>query len=61
MLFLFYNPYAFTYIIRPVRRGIVEKFPYKILYVVTGDDIIILGICHAKKKECFIKRRVRQL
>jgi len=26
------NPVAFTYLIYPVRRFIVEKFPYKILY-----------------------------
>jgi len=53
------NPDAFTYIKYPVRRFIVEKFPYKILYQVSGDVIVILGICHAKRSNAFIKRRFR--
>lgn len=53
------NPNAFTYVKYPVRRIIVEKFPYKILYQVTGEVIIILGICHAKRNSAFIKRRFR--
>ena len=53
------RPMSFSYIKKPVRRCMVDKFPYKILFIITGDVVFILGICHTKRSNAFVRRRLK--
>ena len=55
------SPFAYSYIKNPVRRHLIEKFPYKVYYTITDEKIFIIGISHAKRSNAFIKRRLRLL
>lgn len=43
----------------PVRRCRIEKFPFKVFYLISGETIFILGVAHDKRSNTFIKRRLR--
>lgn len=55
------NPFSYTYVKEPVRRILVNKFPYKIFYIVEQGTIIVIGISHAKRSNAFVKRRLNLL
>ena len=53
------KPFTYSYVRKPVRRHLIKKFPYRIFYFVNGDTIFILGVCHGKRSNAFLKRRLR--
>jgi toxin ParE1/3/4 len=53
------NPFTHSFVKEPVRRFKVEKFPYKIFYIVTDETIFVIGLPHAKRSNAFIKRRLK--
>ncbi len=53
------KPFTYSIVKDQVRRCRVEKFPYKIFYVITGDVIFIIGLSHAKRSNAFVKRRLK--
>ena len=53
------KPFTYTFAKGSVRRCRVEKFPYKIFYVINSDTIFIIGLSHAKRSNAFIKRRLK--
>ena len=55
------KPFTYSFVKGPVRRCRIEKFPYKIFYVVNSDTIFIIGLSHAKRSNAFIKRRLKML
>ena len=55
------NPFTYAFITKSVRRHIIDKFPYKVYYIVTSDTIFILGVSHAKRSNAFVKRRLKLL
>lgn len=55
------NPHHYSYIKDPVRRHIIEKFPYKVYYIITADKIIVIGVSHTKRSNACIKRRLKLL
>ncbi len=54
------NPFTFRIIYDPVRRMVLKKFPYKILYIIENKEIIIIGIVHQKRSNRFLKRRYKK-
>jgi len=40
-----------------VRRALVERFPYELVYRLTGDDIVIVAIAHLKRRPGYWKHR----
>ena len=44
------QPHAWLEIAPKVRRRLVRRFPYSILYAVHDDEIIIVAIMHQKQK-----------
>ncbi len=44
------NPRTWPKIDQGIRRRIVRRFPYSILYRIHGDEIIIVAIMHQKQK-----------
>ena len=39
------------------RRVLVQRFPYQVVYRVTGDEIIIVAIAHLKRRPGYWKNR----
>ncbi len=56
-----FKPFTYAFITKSVRRHIIDKFPYKVYYIVTNDTIFILGVSHAKRSNAFVKRRLKLL
>ena len=44
-----------------IRRFILHKFPYKILYSIQKDEILILAFAHSHRKPDYWDERVKQL
>ncbi len=40
------------------RKHFTKRFPYKIIYLVEKDKIIVLAIAHGKRRPALIKKRV---
>jgi toxin ParE1/3/4 len=43
------TPEMYRILYKNVRRALVRRFPYGILYVVEEDRIVVLGILHARR------------
>jgi plasmid stabilization system protein ParE len=53
------SPLAFPLLIEPdIRSAKVERFPYRVVYVVLGHDVDILAVAHAKRRPSYWRRRV---
>lgn len=43
------NPLQFQAVEGEVRRALLRRFPYSIMYVVAGEDLLILACFHASR------------
>lgn len=53
-------PDNYLYVIKPVRRHVIKKFPYSIYYIVSDNRIIMLGVAHTKKSNRYIKSLLKK-
>ena len=53
------NPYHYSIFHQDVRRILIEKFPYKIYYIINDTTVIIIGISHGKRSKAFVHRRLK--
>lgn len=44
------HPLAWQIEVEPVRRYVFNRFPYKMLYVVRGEHIVVLAVGHQHRK-----------
>ncbi|HVK97632.1 MAG TPA: hypothetical protein VM368_07440 [Flavisolibacter sp.] len=51
-------PFSFSYIKKPIRRHLIKNYPYRIYYIISKEQIIIIGVSHAKRSNAFVKRRL---
>jgi plasmid stabilization system protein ParE len=50
---------ATGFAVRPdIRRRIVRRFPYSILYTLDGDEVVILAVAHQSRRPGYWDRRV---
>jgi len=40
------------------RKYLIKRFPYKIIYLVENDKIIVLAVIHGKRSPNLIKNRI---
>ena len=40
-----------------IRSAKVERFPYRVVYVVVGGDIDVIAVAHAKRRPAYWRRR----
>ncbi len=52
-------PLAWPEVEPPVRRALVNRFPYLLHYAVEGDTILILGVYHAKRRPISWRDRLK--
>lgn len=52
------HPEIFPVIYKQVRRGMVKRFPYSVLYFVRDESIIVISVFHSSRDPLRWKRRV---
>jgi plasmid stabilization system protein ParE len=52
-------PLAWSEVDPPVRRALVNRFPYLLHYVLESDTILILGVYHAKRRPISWRDRLK--
>ncbi len=52
------NPYFFPVIYRSLRRAVVRRFPFAILYEVTAEEIEIIAVFHSRRNPNVWKSRL---
>jgi plasmid stabilization system protein ParE len=53
------SPNAFRAILGIARRSFLRRFPYLLLFVVEGEDIVVLGCFHVRTSTAVRRRRTR--
>jgi plasmid stabilization system protein ParE len=56
--FIARNPNIHPIEYKETRKHFVKRFPYKIIYLVEKDKIIVLAVIHTKRSPVLIKRRI---
>ena len=51
-------PNAYPLVGRNVRRCLVARFPHAVLYVQTGEGILIIAVMHTRKSPGYWKKRL---
>jgi toxin ParE1/3/4 len=46
---------------KKTRKHLVKRFPYKIIYLVEKEKIIVLAIIHSKRTPLLLKRRINNI
>ena len=44
-----------------VRRAVVRKTPYVIVYAVIGDEIVVVAFAHTSQRPGYWRKRVRDV
>ena len=55
------NPMVHAIIYKTVRIHIIKRFPYKIIYLVKDQKVIVLAVLHASRSTTLLKRRVKKV
>lgn len=52
------NPEIHPIEYKGIRKHIIKRFPYKIIYLVEEENIIVLAVIHGKRSPDLIKERI---
>lgn len=53
-------PLGFPMLYEPdIRSAKVERFPYRVVYVIVGGDIDVVAVAHAKRRPAYWRSRGR--
>ena len=52
------NPEIHPIEYKGTRKHLIKRFPYKIIYLVEEEKIIILAVLHGKRRPDLIKKRI---
>ncbi len=55
------NPYAAAEAGSGIRRRVLHRFPYNVLYAIEKDTIVIVAVAHQKRRPSYWKARLKQL
>jgi plasmid stabilization system protein ParE len=53
------NPYFFPVLYRHLRRAVVRRFPFVVLYEVTANEVQVIAVFHSRRNPEVWKSRVR--
>ena len=53
------NPYFFPVVYRHLRRAVVHRFPFAVLYEVTANEVQVIAVFHSRRNPEVWKSRVR--
>lgn len=52
------NPHVFPVVYRTLRRAVVRRFPFAVLYEVTANEIQVIAVFHSRRNPEVWKSRV---
>ncbi|MEW6201132.1 MAG: type II toxin-antitoxin system RelE/ParE family toxin [bacterium] len=52
------NPEIHPIEYKGTRKHVIKRFPYKIIYLVKKEKVIILAVIHTKRRSDLIKKRI---
>lgn len=52
------NPEIHPIEYKGTRKHLIKRFPYKIIYLVEAEKIIVLAVLHGKRRPDLIKKRI---
>ena len=55
------NPTVYRNIFPDIKRILLNKFPYKLFYTISGNKIAIIGLTHAKRSNAFVRKPLKEL
>ena len=55
------NPKVFPPEYKEARKYIVKRFPYKIIYLLDGERIVVLAVIHGKRSPILTKERTNSI
>ncbi len=61
MRFIERNPKIYSTKYKGTRKHLIKRFPYKIIYLVEKDKIIVLAIIHGKRSPALLKERINSI
>lgn len=54
------SPLLFPLLYEPdIRSAKVDRFPYRVVYIVSGEDINVIAVAHAKRRPAFWRHRMK--
>ena len=56
--FITRNPYAHEDGYAGTKKHLIKRFPYKIIYIIEKDTIIILGVLHSRRNPKLTDKRI---
>jgi plasmid stabilization system protein ParE len=56
--FIMRNPEIHPIEYKRARKHIIKRFPYKIIYFIEEEKIIVLAVLHAKRRPGLLKKRI---
>ncbi|NWF49677.1 MAG: type II toxin-antitoxin system RelE/ParE family toxin [Ignavibacteriaceae bacterium] len=59
--FIARNPNIYKSEYRDTRKHLVKRFPYKIIYLIHNESLIILAVLHMRRNPALLKKRLRKL
>jgi plasmid stabilization system protein ParE len=51
------QPFAWTEIEPGVRRAVLRRFPYSIIYTLDPDEVLILAVAHQRRRAGYWRRQ----
>ena len=54
------NPYQHRKYFREIRSIMMKRFPYRVIYKIVEDNIVIVGVFHTKRNPAIITKRARE-
>lgn len=52
------NPEIYQVEYKGTRKHIIKRFPYKIIYLIEEEKIIVLAVTHGKRSPDLLKKRI---
>ncbi len=56
-----HNPEIYPVEYKGTRKHLTKRFPYKIVYLIDGEKIIVLAVIHGKRSPTTIKKRINSI
>jgi len=56
--FIMRNPEIHPIEYKGTRKHLINRFPYKIIYLIEGEKLIVLAVLHGKRSPDLIKKRI---
>lgn len=59
--FIARNPNIHPVEYKGTRKHIIKRFPYKIIYIIEEEHIIVIAVTHGKRSPAIIKKRSNRM